>query len=430
MSNTVPEGWTYAQLGAFVAESSAGEWGGEAAGDENDIPVIRSTNFTNRGVIDYSKLAYRNIDEKKRLRKSLKRGDMVLEKSGGSPSQPVGRVVYFDKEQPFLYSNFTQRLSPVTECDSKFLFYKFYAEYQNGTVLKFQQQTTGIINFQLAEYLGYKSVFPPLPEQQKIAAILSSVDDVIEKTSAQIDKLKDLKTGMMQELLTNGIGPDGAPHTAFKDSPVGRIPEGWGVRPLMEFSKPEKNSFVNGPFGSNLLSSELTSSGVPVIYVRDLKDHKYERVSTVCVTELKADSLPACLVEKNDVLVAKVGDPPCGAGVYEFDNRSIVTQDVIRIRPNHDVDPYYLSYLLNSPLGRKQIEKIEIAGTRTRVSLTDFKKLLMPYPSSDEQRYIGQALRSVDIKIWSLERKKLAVTGSKKALMQDLLTGKVRVKVD
>jgi len=271
---------------------------------------------------------------------------------------------------------------------------------------------------------------PPLPEQQKIAAILSSVDDVIEKTRAQIDKLKDLKTGMMQELLTKGIGPNGAPHTAFKDSPVGRIPEGWDVRPLVEFSKPEKNSFVNGPFGSDLLSSELTSSGVPVIYVRDLKGHKYERVSTVCVTELKADSLPACWVEKNDVLVAKVGDPPCGSGVYEFDNRSIVTQDVIRIRPNHDVDPYYLSYLLNSPLGRKQIEKIEIAGTRMRVSLTDFKKLLMPYPSSDEQRYIGQALRSVDLKIWGLERKKSAVTDSKKALMQDLLTGKVRVKVD
>ncbi|WJJ94240.1 restriction endonuclease subunit S [Neopusillimonas aromaticivorans] len=65
---------------------------------------------------------------------------------------------------------------------------------------------------------------PPLPEQQKIATILSSVDDVIEKTRAQIDKLKDLKTGMMQELLTQGIG-----HTEFKDSPVGRIPASWYV---------------------------------------------------------------------------------------------------------------------------------------------------------------------------------------------------------
>ena len=62
-------------------------------------------------------------------------------------------------------------------------------------------------------------MLPPLPEQKKIASILTSVDDVIEKTEAQISKLQDLKKGMMTELLTKGIG-----HTEFKDSPVGRIP--------------------------------------------------------------------------------------------------------------------------------------------------------------------------------------------------------------
>ena len=63
--------------------------------------------------------------------------------------------------------------------------------------------------------------FPPLPEQQKIASILTTVDEVIEKTESQISKLQDLKKGMMQELLTQGLG-----HTQFKDSPVGRIPKG------------------------------------------------------------------------------------------------------------------------------------------------------------------------------------------------------------
>ena len=72
---------------------------------------------------------------------------------------------------------------------------------------------------------------PPLPEQKKIASILTSVDEVIEKTESQIAKLQDLKTGMMQELLTKGIGPGGVPHTEFKDSPVGRIPVGWEVIP-------------------------------------------------------------------------------------------------------------------------------------------------------------------------------------------------------
>ena len=81
---------------------------------------------------------------------------------------------------------------------------------------------------------GVEFLSPPLSEQKKIAAIFTSVDDVIEKTQAQIDKLKDLKTGMMQELLTRGVGVDGKPHTEFKDSPVGRIPKGWEVRKISE----------------------------------------------------------------------------------------------------------------------------------------------------------------------------------------------------
>ena len=75
-------------------------------------------------------------------------------------------------------------------------------------------------------------LFPPKPEQQKIASILTSVDEVIEKTEAQIGKLQDLKKGMMQELLTKGIG-----HTEFKDSPVGRIPKGWEVKTLNEVAQ-------------------------------------------------------------------------------------------------------------------------------------------------------------------------------------------------
>lgn len=427
MSNTVPEGWVSGLLSDF---SEVNPKLNQRVTLKPNTPVsfIRMEDVSNEAVV-------RNVrvEEYQKVAKgftAFQNSDVLVAKI--TPCFENGKGGYVDNLQNGVGFGSTEFhvLRSRPNGDSRYL-YQFSTSHEFR--LSGEANMTGSAGQRRVptDYLKTLNVvFPPLPEQQKIAAILSSVDDVIEKTRAQIDKLKDLKTGMMQELLTKGIGPDGAPHTAFKDSPLGRIPEGWGVRPLMEFSKPEKNSFVNGPFGSDLLSSELTSAGVPVIYVRDLKDHKYERVSTVCVTELKADSLPACLVEKNDVLVAKVGDPPCGSGVYEFDNRSIVTQDVIRIRPNHDVDPYYLSYLLNSPLGRKQIEKIEIAGTRTRVSLTDFKKLLMPYPSSDEQRYIGQALRSVDLKIWSLERKKLAVTGSKKALMQDLLTGKVRVKVD
>ncbi len=416
MSNSVPEGWTYTELGEFVAESSAGEWGSEAAGDDNDIPVIRSTNFTNSGIIDYSKLAYRNIDEKKRLKKSLKQGDMVLEKSGGSPSQPVGRVVYFDKEQPFLYSNFTQRLSPVAECDSKFLFYKFYAEYQNGTVLKFQQQTTGIINFQLAEYLGYKSVFPPLPEQQKIAAILSSVDDVIEKTRAQIDKLKDLKTGMMQELLTKGIG-----HTAFKDSPVGRIPERWEVVQIQEIAK-----VIRGASPRPQGDPRYYGGTVPRLMVKDVtRDGKYVRPKIDFLTEAGAKlSRPVPAGTLTIVCSGVVGVPSflaVDACIHDGFLGLVGIEDIC--------DAEFLYYQL-VPMQSIFDSSATHGGIFTNLTTQILKEFEIVLPPLKEQLEIAKSLSALDDTLNGVIGKLRAYEDLKKGLMQDLLTGKVRVNVD
>lgn len=426
MSEFVPEGWIEDVIGSYIANSVAGEWGSEADGGENDIPVLRATNFSESGAVDYQKLAVRSITEKKRLKKSLQRGDIVLEKSGGSPTQPVGRVIYFDKDQPFLYSNFTQKLSPIAGCDSKYLFYKLYFEYQNGTVLKFQQQTTGIINFQLAEYLLYKTVFPPLPEQQKIAAILSSVDEVIEKTQVQIDKLKDLKTGMMQALLTKGIG-----HTEFKDSPVGRIPVGWEVVPISALAVNSRNSFVIGPFGSNLVKGDYRDSGVPVVFVRDISPGSFKWVSNVFVTEKKADELASHNVNPGEIVITKMGLPPGIAAVYDTAmSPGIITADIIRLRPDLEkVNPNYLVEVLNSDQAAKQVRDRTAGQTRPKLTLADYRTIVVPLPDMKEQEHIAEALGSVRSKIDKLHDKHQTYMEIKKALMQDLLTGKVRVKV-
>jgi type I restriction enzyme S subunit len=136
----------------------------------------------------------------------------------------------------------------------------------------------------------HKPIFPPLPEQQKIATILTSVDEVIEKTQAQIDKLKDLKTAMMQELLSpredssqgNGVGTKQAsadaalnnstacrenyiPHTEFKDSPVGRIPKSWEVVKLGDTGK------WKGGGTPSKANKEFWSGSIPWVSPKDMK---------------------------------------------------------------------------------------------------------------------------------------------------------------
>jgi type I restriction enzyme S subunit len=149
----------------------------------------------------------------------------------------------------------------------------------------------------------------------------------------------------------------------------------WKILKFQEFASKEKNSFVNGPFGSDLLVAELVEYGIPIIYIRDIRENLYKRTSVACITQKKSERLKSFQVNKDDVILTKVGSPPCTAAVYCEDNIAIITQDVIRIRTSENVEPGYLSALINSDIGRRQIRSIAIEGTRERVSLTDLKRI-------------------------------------------------------
>lgn len=204
--------------------------------------------------------------------------------------------------------------------------------------------------------------------------------------------------------------------------------EGWRIVSISDFGKAGAKSVVNGPFGSDLLTSELTDEGVPVIYSGDVRPGVYSRkkVAKSFVTEEKAASLGAFETKTNDVVIAKVGDPPGNSAVYRGQQNAVVTQDVIRIRPSPSVDPGFLSAVLNCDVGRRQVHRIMISGTRGRVSLTDFKKMKLPVAPLPEQRKIAEILSTWDRAIETTETLLANARTQKRALMQTLLTGKRR----
>jgi len=167
-------------LEKLVQKPISGEWGKEG----NKVKVLRTTNFTNQGVIDYGDVVTRDISEKKIEQKKLINGDVIIEKSGGSPTQPVGRVVYFDSDEIFLCNNFTSILRPKKEIVfPKYLHYLLFANHSFGVVSYFQNKTTGIINLQLPRYLKEAKIpLPPLPVQEKIASILDDAAALRDKT--------------------------------------------------------------------------------------------------------------------------------------------------------------------------------------------------------------------------------------------------------
>jgi type I restriction enzyme S subunit len=209
----------------MFASSIPGDWGNEGT-TEDGIPVLRSTNFRNNGSIDYSAIAYRKVEVGRLNRRRVVNGTILIEKSGGSPSQAAGRVVYCDREFNGTASNFIEVVKVRNEFCAHYIAYLLYHLYQIGLVLKYQQQTTGIINFKLNEYSEEVVACPASkPAQTKIAKILSTVDRAIEQTEALIAKQQRIKMGLMQDLLTRGIDEHGnlrseQTHT-FKDSPLG-----------------------------------------------------------------------------------------------------------------------------------------------------------------------------------------------------------------
>lgn len=236
-------------------------------------------------------------------------------------------------------------------------------------------------------------------EQEHIANFLDwktgQIDALITKKEALMSKVEAQRFAVVTKAVTesgNGALP-------MQDSGIewlGPVPAHWTRNIKLGFlATQERNSFVNGPFGSDLLTTELVSDGVPVIYSGDVKANRFVRRSDKYITEEKACELNFCRVDAGDVLLAKVGDPPGDACVYPQGAPSaVVTQDVVRVRIDREkVDPQFLCYLLTSALGRHLVRQVSVEATRGRFSLADLRGLRMTIPPLDEQQCIVSKLR-------------------------------------
>jgi len=182
-------GWKTKTLGE-VSQFSNGLWKGEKPPFVN-VGVIRNTNFTKDGTLDDSDIAYIDVEVKKLEKRRLQFGDIILEKSGGGPKQPVGRVALFDKEDgDFSFSNFTAALRVVDprELDFRFLHKFLHWTYLSGITEGMQSHSTGIRNLDGDAYKAIRLSFPPLPEQQRIVGILDEAFEGIATAKANAEK--------------------------------------------------------------------------------------------------------------------------------------------------------------------------------------------------------------------------------------------------
>lgn len=195
------------KLRDLVGKPISGEWGNEDL-DGDGVSVLRSTNFTITGEIDYSSVTSRDIDPKKIKTKKLEIGDLIIEKSGGGSKTPVGRVVFFEKNgiQPHLCNNFTAILRPNKKLvKPKYLLYQFMHLYQIGKVKQYQNQTTGLYNLKLDRYLSEEIDLPDFHTQGKVVAYLDQVRKLINKRSITIQLLDRYIRSVFREMFGDPV---------------------------------------------------------------------------------------------------------------------------------------------------------------------------------------------------------------------------------
>jgi type I restriction enzyme, S subunit len=222
-----------------------------------------------------------------------------------------------------------------------------------------------------------KIPLPPLAEQKRIAGILDAADALRAKRRESIEQLDALIQSTFLEM--------------FGD------PDQWVKVKVQAVALEGRGTFTNGPFGSNLLTRELTSEGVPVIYIRDLSSGEYNRVSKVFVTSSKSAQLLSCHVQPGDLLLCKVGDPPGTAAVYpEGEPQGVISQDVIRLCPDQKkANSTFLAAYFNSEYGKRAIKQITVEATRARFGLRDLKSQDLPLPPLDVQNRLATLLEYI-----------------------------------
>ncbi len=185
-------------LSAIFDKPQAGEWGVDDP-DGSGVPVLRTTNFTDAGYVDYADVATRLIDCKKLVQKSLQNGDILIEKSGGSGEKPVGRVVFFEGESgKYLNNNFTARLhlNGDYELAQLYTFFFMYVNYWSGGTRLYEGKTTGIHNLRVNDYL----------QNTKIPLAPIELQRHFEQFARQSDKSKFVVTKCSNRNLSRCLG--------------------------------------------------------------------------------------------------------------------------------------------------------------------------------------------------------------------------------
>ena len=277
------------------------------------------------------------------------------------------------------------------------------------------------LNLKFESFSQIEIILPPIQEQKKIAAILCSVDDGIQATQAVIDQTQRVKQGLMQQLFTRGIG-----HTRFKQTEIGEVPEEWELIPF--------NQVLDVRSGKGFRLDEYVYEGIKLLRIDNVSWGEITWDSIAYLPTHYADEYSELLLKEGDILLAL--NRPITQGKLKLailkreDSPAILYQRVGKILfKNDNMLNNFVFHLLNYSLPPFIMEK-SVGSDQPFINITALRKLKLPIPTLNEQHKIAAILDENDECIGTHNKYLEHLFNLKHGLMQDLLTGRVRVKPD
>ena len=263
-------------------------------------------------------------------------------------------------------------------------------------------------------------LFPPLPEQKKIAEVLSTIDHSIEEVDESITKTERLKKGLMQELLTKGIG-----HKEFKETEIGKLPEEWKVVKVSDIANVKGGKRL--PKGHNLVDFKTP---YPYIRVMDFSNMSVDTTNIKFLLPETQKEIKRYTISHDNVYISIAGSVGlAGLIPVELEGANL-TENSAKLCNLRKVAKNFLAYALNYSIVQKQIHSFVGKAQQPKLALFRIEKIKIPLPPLPEQKKITEILSTVDDRIQLLKDKKNKLVRVKKGLMNELLTGRKRVKVE
>ena len=359
-----------AKLIDITGKALSGEWGtDDETGD--GIPVLRTTNFTNEGIVNYNDVVTRTITKKKIDNKFLRKGDIIIEKSGGSDKFPVGRVIYFEgEEKTYLFNNFTGLLR-VKNQDvwyPRYVFYSLYANYKRGGTRAFENKTTGLHNLKTDDYVSrYEVAEMDKAEQILICEKLDKLYEIIKSRRQELQFLDELIKARFVEMFGD---PKYNKSDLVKIGEIGALTSGG----TPSRAKPE---YFEGDIRW-YSAGELNS-----LYLPDSVEH---------ISQMALQQSSAKLFNKGTLMIGMYDTAAFKMGILTEDSSS--NQACANLNPRQGFNIVWLYYLFDI---MKPVFLQERQGVRQKnLSLSKIKEFEVPFAPFELQNQFADFVKQVD----------------------------------